>query len=136
MYAVLTTPAEVSLVGTFCSPTFSCTIYGLSVCRFERLKLKCLSEPIAAKYAEILNNFGREVDRIQKVLCYSNVAINTAISSVPPCTAVPGAAPEPTLVLQHASHERQDLMESAADAPSGGDNEPAEGQGGFPFAIC
>ena len=71
MHAVLTAPAEVSCGGRVCSPTLSSTAHFLSVCRFERLKLKCLSEPIAAKYAEVLNKFGREVDRIQKVRSYN-----------------------------------------------------------------
>ena len=65
MHAVLTAPSEVSFGRCVCSLALSFTV--VPGCRFERLKLKCLMEPIAAKYAEILNMFGAEVDRIQKV---------------------------------------------------------------------
>lgn len=37
------------------------------MCRFERLKLQCLAEPISGKYAEVMGKFSSEIDRIQKV---------------------------------------------------------------------
>ena len=37
------------------------------VCRFERLSLKCLAEPIMGKYVEILGKFSAEIDKIQQV---------------------------------------------------------------------
>ena len=38
-------------------------------CRYQRLQLKCLCEPINRKYMEVLGKFSAEIDRIQKVNC-------------------------------------------------------------------
>ena len=36
-------------------------------CRFECLKLKCLSDPILSKYCEVLGKFSSDIDKIQRV---------------------------------------------------------------------
>lgn len=50
------------------------TLYGLIVVftyhRFEKLNLKCLSEPILNKYCEVLGMFALEIDKIRKVLIF------------------------------------------------------------------
>ena len=84
--------------------------------RFQRLELKCLSEPINRKYMEVLGKFSAEIDRIQKVNCNISYkySTNNVLSVLLPVSALPGAMPGSSSWLQHASNEWEDCMVEAA----------------------
>ena len=66
-----------------CGHYVVCVLFPISYCvvchlpRFELLKLKCLSEPISNKYAEILHMFSVEIDKIEKVQYMSAMTSTT-----------------------------------------------------------
>lgn len=82
----------------------------LTLFRFERLNLKCLQEPLTAKYMEIINKFSTEIDRVQWL--YQEQCLNPPLASnMPP---ISGRIMWNRQLLHHLQ-ELVDMLKGRAD---------------------
>ena len=78
--------------------------------RFERLKLKCLQEPLTAKYMEIINKFSAEIDKVQKL--YQEQHLNPPLAkNMPP---ISGSILWSRQMVHHLQ-EPMDMLKGVAD---------------------